>query len=508
MADTTYTVKAGFFDAQNEDRVYSAADMTRPYKRLVADGVFASQNGQGGTDLQVVAGTGLQVIVKKGEAMIASRWFEVENDLNVTVPLNTGILDRIDSVIAQVDLRASGRAGNIVYRTGTAASTPQRPQINQTENVIELRLADVFVKGGASSVSQQNITDRRGSEDCPWVETLIRTVDTSTIYDQWQAAYAAYYDQSVEELDEFKTQQELAWDNWFSTLTDELTVTTNVIKLQNRVTVASSSRDVPIGIAAFDELHDALTVYLNGDIQPETAYTVSGSTVTFNTAVAAGSIVDFVVLHSVVSSDIDTVVAMIQRMSDKVDAYSYDTGWLSVPATNSSDNNSMKARRIGNVVFLQGNVMARNGNDVVIGTLPAECRPSVIHYYASTDFRGGSSSNASYPITIKIKTDGSIVLVNGQAWDSLGTLYVPVDTCFISNAGRGMGMIYDFKGTVQTYANLPASPNAGDVWYIATADATHGIESGDSVLWNGESWEVIETAITAAEITAIINSIQ
>ena len=50
--------------------------------------------------------------------------------------------------------------------------------------------------------------------------------------------------------------------------------------------------------------------------------------------------------------------------------------------------------------------------------------------------------------------------------------------------------VYRYKGTVQTYANLPSSDlTVGDVYNIATADPTHDINAGDNVAWTGTEWD-------------------
>lgn len=41
----------------------------------------------------------------------------------------------------------------------------------------------------------------------------------------------------------------------------------------------------------------------------------------------------------------------------------------------------------------------------------------------------------------------------------------------------------DFKGQVQTYANLPANAEEGDLYQVLTADSTHNINAGDFVVW-------------------------
>ena len=52
--------------------------------------------------------------------------------------------------------------------------------------------------------------------------------------------------------------------------------------------------------------------------------------------------------------------------------------------------------------------------------------------------------------------------------------------------------VYHYKGTVSTYAGLPASgQEIGDVWNIETADSSHGIKAGDNVAWTGSEWDVL-----------------
>lgn len=49
---------------------------------------------------------------------------------------------------------------------------------------------------------------------------------------------------------------------------------------------------------------------------------------------------------------------------------------------------------------------------------------------------------------------------------------------------------YRFKGSVQTYADLPTTDlTVGDVYNIVEADPTHGIEAGDNVAWTGTEWD-------------------
>ena len=52
-----------------------------------------------------------------------------------------------------------------------------------------------------------------------------------------------------------------------------------------------------------------------------------------------------------------------------------------------------------------------------------------------------------------------------------------------------LSTVFDYKGSVESYDDLPAAPEKGDVWNIETADAENGINAGDNVAWNGEAWD-------------------
>ena len=223
-SDVKYGVNAGFFDAINNDRVYSAEDMNMPYKNLISNGVFATPAGEPSDKLQVFsANDGMNVIVSSGNAIIGDKWFENPSNLIITISQNSALLTRIDSIIAQIDKTQPGRAGNIIYREGSASSNPVHPDINTEENIFELRLADISVSPSCVKITQDLITDCRGSNECPWVTSLIQQVDTSTLYAQWQAAYQKFYDDQEIETDEFFENFKQTLEDFFSQEEDTFT---------------------------------------------------------------------------------------------------------------------------------------------------------------------------------------------------------------------------------------------------------------------------------------------
>lgn len=47
-----------------------------------------------------------------------------------------------------------------------------------------------------------------------------------------------------------------------------------------------------------------------------------------------------------------------------------------------------------------------------------------------------------------------------------------------------------YKGTVENYAALPTKDQkVGDVYNVTAADASHNLNAGENVAWNGEAWD-------------------
>lgn len=56
--------------------------------------------------------------------------------------------------------------------------------------------------------------------------------------------------------------------------------------------------------------------------------------------------------------------------------------------------------------------------------------------------------------------------------------------------------VYKFKGSVNTYADLPTTgQKVGDVYNVETADSEHEIKAGDNVAWDGTKWDPLSGII-------------
>lgn len=149
-------IRYGFFDSDDSDRLYSAADLTDYFLRLIPSGVI-----EGGFE---VTASGLTVSVSAGWGFIRARWVELTAAETLTAAACTTGGVRHDRVILRLDLSQAARNITLSIRQGTAL---QAPAPIRAGNIFELSLARLTV--GAEGVVQ--VIDERGdSAVCGYVQ--------------------------------------------------------------------------------------------------------------------------------------------------------------------------------------------------------------------------------------------------------------------------------------------------------------------------------------------------
>lgn len=437
MADQIFNVNCGFFDAINNDRLYSADQMNRPYKRIISNGVFATPQGTPSTDFQVLsASSGMKINVSPGDGLFGDKWFSNPSTITITVPTNTALMPRRDSVIIQVDTRTSGRAGSIIYRTGTANTNPLPPSLSTASGVYEYRVANIYVAASAQNINNDVIVDLRGSSECPWVTSLIYQVDTSTLWQQYQTAYQNQYDQYTAEFEAYEAQRQEEWEQFFDNLTQDLTVSTNVIMLTSSYTSTASTSTIPINIASYDPETDILQVFINGLMAPEgTKYTLNSNHTSINlvTPIAANQTVNFVVFKSIVTGDISTIQTLIQSLENQLAEITNDSGWINFylesGATSYDSTTTPAVRCVGDRVYLRGAFKGVTSLGSTICTLPVAYRPKMNHIFTTTAISGTTVQDT---VTMQVLTTGQIKLMASSGSLSSSAM-IPMDTNFILN---------------------------------------------------------------------------
>lgn len=262
-------ITSGFFNSLNGDRTYNAEQMSEYFKGIISDGVVENVGGA----LQVLASSGMNVNVQTGRAYIDSRWLESDAVESITINPSHVTLKRYTAVVVRLDY--SNRIMSITTKDGIPATTPTKPSMTRNEQIYEICLAYVLVEAGATSISQSKITDTRANTNlCGWVTGVIKQVDTSTLFAQWEAAY----NENIGEMESWEDTQKAAFEEWLSTLTEQLTVGAYIREFKKNVTLASgASRVIALDWNNYTyETTDVFFVTLNGLNAAESAdYTLN-----------------------------------------------------------------------------------------------------------------------------------------------------------------------------------------------------------------------------------------
>jgi len=311
-------IQSYFFNAVKDgdtyDRIYNAEDVTSYLDLLVSNGVFPNPS----TNLQVRASTGMNVIVGAGSGWINGHKMINTADMSVSIAASDVQLNRIDAVIFYVDL--STRSMGIEVKTGTPAATPAAPALVRTNQRYELCLAQISVNKQITAIKASMITDTRSNTSlCGWVTGLIREIDSTTLFDQWQ--------------DDF--------DTWFEDVKDTLSTATLLRKFEGNyttVTANESEFNVQTYVPQYAYALDILEVRINGLTLNSNEYSRNGNMVTLVTPIAeTGVPVSFAVYKSVDGSDAETVIDEVAELQTVVNTL--ETGMYI--ATGSNDNQKL-----------------------------------------------------------------------------------------------------------------------------------------------------------------------
>ncbi len=160
------TVKYGFFNSSNGDRVYDAEDFSRFFDGIIFDGVYSSV----GNRFNVEASSGMLVTVDTGRAWFDHTWTFNDQKFALEMPAADTVYDRIDAVVLEVN--KDQRKNFIKVVRGTPGETPQRPTMSATDAVIQHALAYITIRANATSVAQEDIEYVVDTSETPLASAL------------------------------------------------------------------------------------------------------------------------------------------------------------------------------------------------------------------------------------------------------------------------------------------------------------------------------------------------
>ena len=180
--------KYSFFNSVNSDRLYTAEDFAEYFASFIGTGVYPSP----ATNLQVTAGSGMNVVVSTGKAWLNGYFYQNTASLALSLTNASGTLKRIDSIVIQCDF--TNRLMKASVKAGTPSSSPVAPTLVRTADLYEIQLATVYIAAGAVSIAQSNITDtRQNNSVCGLVAGVVEQIDTTNLFAQYDSAFTTWF---------------------------------------------------------------------------------------------------------------------------------------------------------------------------------------------------------------------------------------------------------------------------------------------------------------------------
>ena len=189
------------------DRAITSAPLRKLIAKLLTDGILPNPS----TNLQVEAGSGMNVVVNPGFAICAGGLKLEENQRTLAIQAADSNYDRIDTVVLRWNDNDSERICDLYIVEGIPAASPLRPELTRTESIWELGLADLFINKNSSAISNQRITDTRYESARCGIISAISEFDTTTLYQQVQADLAG-----------FKASEQADFITWFNDIKGQL----------------------------------------------------------------------------------------------------------------------------------------------------------------------------------------------------------------------------------------------------------------------------------------------
>ena len=215
--------ECGFFNAQlngeEYDRVYLAEQFAAYFASFIGNGVFGKSMQQ----LEVVCQNtpNMSIKVLSGQAFINGWWYRNNGDYTLNLDIADGVLSRIDNVVLRWGNQERDMWLQVVK--GEPSYNPVRPAVLRNADYYDLLLATVSVDKGAVNVSQMNITDTRmDSTVCGWVTGVIEQIDTTDLYNQFEAYYEEFKKNHQLDYDATVEKWEKEFDTWFRGIKDKL----------------------------------------------------------------------------------------------------------------------------------------------------------------------------------------------------------------------------------------------------------------------------------------------
>lgn len=191
--------KSGFFNAREMedgtyDREYGAEQFAEYFANFVSNGVYANPANQLKVVFDDSPSKPFVVIVRKGKAYIDGYWYELTEDMEITIPVNTKAYIVKDVIRCTLD--KAERKISIVLEEDVKSDYPVN---NKTRH--DLVLSTIVVQPNASKLNVKDIADKRPDKTyCGFVTGVIDQIDTTELFQQYDDAFQIWFDEMKDQL--------------------------------------------------------------------------------------------------------------------------------------------------------------------------------------------------------------------------------------------------------------------------------------------------------------------
>lgn len=183
-------ITCGFFNSLDGDRKYDARQMGEIFDGLIMDGVFMSI----GDALKTTPSSGMTVAVGTGRAWFLHTWTKNDSEYLIEVSAAESVLNRVDTIVLDVDNTEAVRNNTIKLIKGTPASNAKRSTLINTADHKQIPLADILVPAGATTLATTNITNIVGTSECPYVTGPLSIIQNDDILAAWQEEFDTWFE--------------------------------------------------------------------------------------------------------------------------------------------------------------------------------------------------------------------------------------------------------------------------------------------------------------------------
>lgn len=191
--------KSGFFNAREAedgtyDREYDAEQFAEYFANFISNGVYANPANQLKVVFDDSPSKPFVVIVRKGKAYIDGYWYELTEDMEITIPVNTKAYIVKDVIRCTLD--KAKRKVSIVLEEDVISDHP-----TNNNNRHDLILSTIIVQPNASKLNAEDITDKRPDKTyCGFVTGVIDQIDTTELFQQYDETFQTWFNEMKGQL--------------------------------------------------------------------------------------------------------------------------------------------------------------------------------------------------------------------------------------------------------------------------------------------------------------------